>query len=68
MLLRLLGIGWYIGICITAGAVIGLWADHSLGLSPLLTLLGIGLGLIAALAGMIRMILGLFAYITESER
>ena len=68
MLLRLLGIGWYVGLCIAAGAVAGLWADSALDLSPLLTLLGIALGLIAAVGGMIRMILALLAYIAENER
>ena len=68
MLLRLLGIGWYVGLCIAAGAVTGLWADRALDLSPLLTLLGIALGLIAAVGGMIRMILALLAYIAENER
>ena len=68
MLLRLLGIGWYVGLCIAAGAVAGLWADRALDLSPLLTLLGIALGLIAAVGGMIRMILALLAYVAENER
>ena len=67
MLLRLLGIGWYVGLCIAAGAVAGLWADRALDLSPLLTLLGIALGLIAAVGGLVRMILALLSYITENK-
>ena len=67
MLLRLLGIGWYVGLCIAAGAVAGLWADRALDLSPLLTLLGIALGLIVAVGGMVRMILALLSYISENK-
>ena len=67
MLLRLLGIGWYVGLCIAVGAVAGLWGDRALGLSPLLTLLGIALGLIVAVGGMVRMILALLSYISENK-
>jgi len=49
--LRLVGIGWYIGLCIVLGLVGGLWLDRMLGLSPLLTLLGLLLGLLAAFWG-----------------
>ena len=51
MLFRLLGIGWYVGLCIAVGAVAGLWGDRALGLSPLLTLLGINLRHNPALGG-----------------
>ena len=67
MLFRLLGIGWYVGLCRAVGAVAGLWGDRALGLSPLLTLLGIALGLIAAVGGLVRMILALLSYITENK-
>ena len=66
-ILRLLGIGWYVGICIAAGAVAGLWADDRLGLSPFLTLTGVGVGLIAAIAGMYRMLLAVLGYISEKD-
>ena len=65
--LRLLGIGWYVGICIAAGAVCGLWADNRLGLSPFLTLAGVGVGLIAAIAGMYRMLLAVLGYISKKD-
>ena len=66
-ILRLLGIGWYVGICIAAGAVSGLWADDRLGLSPFLTLAGVGVGLIAAIAGMYRMLLAVLGYISDKD-
>ena len=67
MLLRLLGIGWYVGLCIAAGAIAGLLGDRALDLTPLLTLLGIALGLIAAVGGLVRMILALLSYISENK-
>ena len=65
--LRLLGIGWYVGICITAGAVCGLWADNRSGLGPFLTLAGVSVGLIAAIAGMYRMLLSVLGYISDKD-
>ena len=66
-LLRLLGIGWYVGISIAVGAVCGLWADDRLDLSPFLTLTGVGVGLIAAIAGMYRMLLSVLGYISDKD-
>ena len=64
---RLVGIGWYVGICIGFGALAGLWADNRLGLSPMLTLAGIAIGLVVALAGMIRMLMAVLRYVSESD-
>ena len=44
LVLRLLGIGWYVAVCIGGGAYGGFLLDRHFGLSPLLTLLGLGLG------------------------
>ena len=54
--LKLVGIGWYVGICIGAGAVLGMWGDNVFGLGPTLTLLGVGFGILFAIAGMYRML------------
>ena len=59
--LRLLGIGWYVAICIGGGAFGGLWLDRQLDRSPLLTLLGLGLGIGLAIIGMYRMLLAVLA-------
>jgi len=53
---RLLGIGWYVSFCILGGLVGGLWLDTKLGLSPLLTLIGLIVGITVAVIGMIRML------------
>ena len=57
MALRLLGIGWYVAVCIGGGTYGGFLLDRQLGWSPLLTLLGLGLGIAVAVIGMVRMIL-----------
>ncbi len=52
---RLLSLGWYVAVCIVGGVLGGLWVDDRLGLTPLFTLLGVGLGLILAFWGAYRM-------------
>ena len=59
--LRLMGIGWYVAICIAGGTYGGFLLDRKLELSPLLTLLGLGLGIVVAVVGMVRMLLVVFA-------
>jgi len=49
--LRLIGIGWYISLCIVLGVVGGLWLDRMTGFSPFFTLLGLLLGLLLAFWG-----------------
>ena len=58
MAFRLLGIGWYVGICIGGGTYGGLLLDRQFGWSPLLTLIGLALGIAAAIGGMLRMLMG----------
>lgn len=55
--LRLLGIGWYVGLCIGGGAFGGLWLDRRLDSGPALTLLGLALGIAIAIIGMYRMLM-----------
>ncbi len=67
MVLRLLGVGWYIAICIGGGAFGGWWLDRWLKLSPLFTLVGLGLGIAFGVIGMYRMLLAVVAVDSESE-
>jgi len=55
--LRLMGIGWYFALCIALGIGGGVWLDSRLGISPLFTMLGLGLGLISAFVGGYRMLM-----------
>ena len=54
--LRLTGLGWYVGSCIVIGVVGGVAIDKWLGLKPLFTLLGIGVGTTSAFYGLFKMI------------
>ena len=58
---RLLGVGWYVAICIVGGVWGGVWLDEKLGASPLFLLIGLMLGIGAAGAGMYRMLAALFS-------
>ena len=54
--LRFTGIGFYIGVCIAGGVGLGVWLDGKYELSPLLTLLGLGIGLFMAFYGTYRVL------------
>ena len=54
--LKLVGIGWYVGICIGIGALLGMWGDDVFDIGPILTITGGGRGLIFAISGMYRML------------
>ncbi len=55
--LRLIGIGWYFAICIVGGVVGGVLLDNRFDLAPLLTFLGLFLGLAAAFVGGYRLLM-----------
>ena len=57
LVLRLLGIGWYVALCIGGGAALGLLLDARLDANPLFTLAGMFLGIGVAVIGMYRMLM-----------
>jgi hypothetical protein len=57
--IRFVGIGWYIAICILLGFLGGRWLGQKLdgnSTKVIFTLLGVGLGLIVAFYGVYRMV------------
>ena len=56
VLARLTMIGWFVGVSIAGGALLGWWLDGRLGSAPLLLVVGILLGIAVALIGMMRML------------
>ncbi len=65
--LRLIGIGWYVAICIGGGALAGFWLDGRLSSGPILTMAGIGVGIVAAVVGMYRMLMAVLSTRPDSE-
>jgi len=57
--LRLIGVGWYVGICIVLGILGGRWLDIHVfhDRAPVMTIIGLILGLAVAFYGVYRMIL-----------
>ncbi len=54
--LRLLGLGWYVAICLVLGIYGGIKLDEITGLRPLFILLGLFLGVVAAFYGLYMMV------------
>lgn len=57
--LRLVGVGWYIGISILLGIIGGSWLDGKYGTQPLWVIVGLLLGIIVAIYGVYQMLLPL---------
>ena len=68
--LRLLGIGWFVALCLLGGTLGGLWLDGRLETSPLMTMIGLGGGLAAAGIGTYRMLMAVVSrsHVDQSER
>ena len=54
--LRLVGVGWYIGLCIFLGVWGGLWLDKQLNTTPFLVITGLIIGIALAIYGVYRML------------
>lgn len=59
IVLQLVGVGWYVGICIIGGLFGGLWLDRRLDVLPVFTLVGVVLGTVMAFYGIYKMVLPL---------
>ena len=57
--MRLIGVGWFIGVSILVGVLGGLWLDDRFGTRPLFVIIGLVLGLIVAGYGVYQMLLPL---------
>jgi F0F1-type ATP synthase assembly protein I len=59
--LRLIGVGWFIGISILLGVLAGLWLDGKFSTKPLFVIVGLILGVVIAFYGVYRMLLPLLS-------
>jgi hypothetical protein len=53
---RIGGIGWFVGTTIALGAYGGYWLDRQFDMAPVLTIIGLALGVTAAFVGMFRLL------------
>ena len=65
--LRLIGVGWFVAICIGGGALAGVWLDGRLGSGPILTIVGLCVGIALAVIGMYRMLMAVLAAKPDDE-
>ena len=56
---QLLGVGWFVAICIGGATAGGFLLDRQFGLSPALTLIGLFIGIAVAVIGMYRMLMAI---------
>ncbi|MBM3958632.1 MAG: AtpZ/AtpI family protein [SAR202 cluster bacterium] len=56
LLARLAGVGWYVAISIAGGTLAGVWLDSRLDTRPVFMILGLAVGLAAAVYGMLRLL------------
>jgi F0F1-type ATP synthase assembly protein I len=66
--LRLIGVGWYIGLCIFLGLWGGWWLDGKTGMTPLWIITGLILGLFIAVYGVFRMLLPIINNRQEKDK
>jgi F0F1-type ATP synthase assembly protein I len=59
--MRLTGVGFFIGGSIVLGVFVGLWLDGKLNTRPILTIIGLFVGLAVAGLGVYRMLLPLLS-------
>ena len=64
---QLLELGFYVAVCIAGGTIGGYFLDGVLGTGKILTLIGLGLGLLAAFYGGYRMLMDTIADINRWE-
>ena len=65
--LRLVGVGFFIGISIVLGVVTGRWLDSKFDTEPILVIVGLVLGLVVAFYGVFRMLLPLISDKQDKE-
>ena len=49
-------LGWYVGFCIVGGIAVGVILDAEMGTGPVLTIVGLILGILLAFFGLYRMV------------
>ncbi len=59
IVLQLLGVGWYVVVCIIGGLFGGLWLDKAFETLPVFTIAGMIFGAVMAFYGIYKMLLPL---------
>lgn len=54
--LRFIGVGWYVGLSILGGVLVGLWLDGKFNTRPLFVIIGLMLGIVVAFYGVYKML------------
>ena len=68
VVLQLVGVGWYVAICIIGGLLGGLWVDRRLGVLPFFTITGVISGTVVGFYGIYKMVLPLLSENRDIEK
>jgi ATP synthase protein I len=66
--MRLLGMGWYVAASLVIFIVGGVWLDGFFGTKPILTLVGLVLGMVVAFGGLYRMVQPALVRVRKDEK
>lgn len=53
--MQMVGLGWFVAVCIVLGVLAGLWLDRKFETSPIFLLTGTLLGVVTAFYGMYKL-------------
>ena len=62
IVLQMVGVGWFVAICIIGGLFGGLWIDGTLDVLPVFTIAGVLLGTVMAFYGVYKMVVPILNY------
>lgn len=66
--LRLIGVGFFIGVSIVSGVAVGLWLDNRFDTGPVLAIIGLLLGITVAFYGVFQMLLPLIGHKRNKDK
>lgn len=64
---QLIGIGWYVAVCIIGGVVGGVFLDRAIDTAPIFALVGLAFGLFIAFYGGYRMLMDVLASLSRRK-
>ena len=65
--MQMVGLGWYVAVCIVLGVLGGLWLDSKFESSPIFLLTGTLLGVVTAFYGMYKLMAPFLRDVSQAD-